>query len=377
VNLLTKRYAIKILWNSALILCAAGLCFLSVYLFRPWPFSLLSKNTALAAGVGSGLAGYALAVWAGKKANKAGQPLGVVVLVSVYLGGLGLVFLNPELAPTRLTRLELEISMPAGSSNSSQIRGLFLDDRYLDVNSYCSLVSNGQSQGMAQTWVTLAAGDRLTCQLFPRLLDSLKVTWAGNTPAIEARSFIDEVLGLSQKFQPGDPAAGFIKVGLRLVPIHLAAYANAWLALAGVSVLALLLLLIPLAVFRDTLFGRLERVLQTCPSSLPAAMLLVSMLVIGSAAFLHSGSVNLAQAKMDYYWNYKVFNPYRYDMVLLGSSRVFVGVSPREMMVLLPDMHIYNFGFSSGNLTPRMYRFAENHLDSNSWKFAANRMTRS
>ena len=46
----------------------------------------------------------------------------------------------------------------------------------------------------------------------------------------------------------------------------------------------------------------------------------------------------------------------RFDMILMGDSRVYRGLSPEAMKSVLSDYRIFNFGYSGGGLDPVMYR---------------------
>ena len=66
------------------------------------------------------------------------------------------------------------------------------------------------------------------------------------------------------------------------------------------------------------------------------------------------------RAVRNWFWANKVHNSMTYDLILLGDSRLYRGVSPAAMKdVLGQDYKILNFGFSSGGLNPRMYREAD------------------
>ncbi len=66
-----------------------------------------------------------------------------------------------------------------------------------------------------------------------------------------------------------------------------------------------------------------------------------------------------------WFWNDKVHAPAQYDIVILGDSRVYRGVSPESMQKVLSDHKILNFGFSAGGLNPEIYEVAEQKLNPN------------
>jgi hypothetical protein len=63
------------------------------------------------------------------------------------------------------------------------------------------------------------------------------------------------------------------------------------------------------------------------------------------------------------FWVLKAQAPTHFDLVAMGDSRVYRGISPEAMKVVLKDRTILNFGFSSGGLNPEMYAAAEGRLD--------------
>jgi hypothetical protein len=48
------------------------------------------------------------------------------------------------------------------------------------------------------------------------------------------------------------------------------------------------------------------------------------------------------------FWVMKAQGMSRYDMILMGDSRVYRGLSPQAMEEVLPGERILNFGFSGG-----------------------------
>jgi hypothetical protein len=71
----------------------------------------------------------------------------------------------------------------------------------------------------------------------------------------------------------------------------------------------------------------------------------------------------------DRFWTQKTFAPAVYDIVIIGDSRTYRGVSPEIMEEKLPGTKILNFGYSNGGLNPTMFEVAEKKLsDKNSKK---------
>jgi len=71
--------------------------------------------------------------------------------------------------------------------------------------------------------------------------------------------------------------------------------------------------------------------------------------------------------KSNWFWSYKVHNKKTYDVVLVGDSRLYRGVSTSAMRsVLGDDFRIFNFGFSSGGINTQMIEAAQSRLADNS-----------
>jgi hypothetical protein len=68
------------------------------------------------------------------------------------------------------------------------------------------------------------------------------------------------------------------------------------------------------------------------------------------------------------FWVLKAQGTARYDVILMGDSRVYRGLSPQAMETILPGTHILNYGFSGGGLNAEMYAAAEQRLDPRSSK---------
>lgn len=63
------------------------------------------------------------------------------------------------------------------------------------------------------------------------------------------------------------------------------------------------------------------------------------------------------------FWVRKVFPGKKFNMLILGDSRVYRGLSPGDMQSGLPGLSIHNFGFAAGGLNSEMYIAAEKLLD--------------
>ncbi|HOO83534.1 MAG TPA: hypothetical protein PLS94_03140 [Prolixibacteraceae bacterium] len=64
----------------------------------------------------------------------------------------------------------------------------------------------------------------------------------------------------------------------------------------------------------------------------------------------------------EYFWSRKTLSKQKYNMVIMGDSRVYRGVSPQIMQKHLPQLKILNFGYSNGGLNPTMFNAAEQKL---------------
>ena len=64
----------------------------------------------------------------------------------------------------------------------------------------------------------------------------------------------------------------------------------------------------------------------------------------------------------DMFWTRKTFAPSKFNVILMGDSRVYRGLSPNAMEEKLPEMKVLNFGFSNGGLNNGMFKAAEEKL---------------
>lgn len=65
------------------------------------------------------------------------------------------------------------------------------------------------------------------------------------------------------------------------------------------------------------------------------------------------------------FWSRKTFAPAKYDVVLMGDSRVYRALSPGIMESQLPELKVLNFAYSNGGLNPVMFDAAEKKLARN------------
>ena len=70
-----------------------------------------------------------------------------------------------------------------------------------------------------------------------------------------------------------------------------------------------------------------------------------------------------AALEKERFWVMKTHASWKNDMVIMGDSRIYRGVSPQEMESILAGWRILNFGYSSGGLNKEMFKEAEARLD--------------
>lgn len=66
------------------------------------------------------------------------------------------------------------------------------------------------------------------------------------------------------------------------------------------------------------------------------------------------------------FWAQKTFAPAAYDIVIMGDSRVYRGLSPESMKTQLPGLKILNFAYSNGGLNPELFEMAEKKISQKS-----------
>jgi hypothetical protein len=71
---------------------------------------------------------------------------------------------------------------------------------------------------------------------------------------------------------------------------------------------------------------------------------------------------NMEKYLGDRFWAQKTFAPAVYDIIIMGDSRTYRGVTPEIMEKKLPGMKVLNFGYSNGGLNPTMYKMAVKKL---------------
>lgn len=78
---------------------------------------------------------------------------------------------------------------------------------------------------------------------------------------------------------------------------------------------------------------------------------------------IYSDPVHQSGAVGERFWVLKTHAKTRFDMVLMGDSRVYRGLSPEAMTSILSGYRILNFGYSGGGLNTVMFKAAERRLD--------------
>jgi hypothetical protein len=90
------------------------------------------------------------------------------------------------------------------------------------------------------------------------------------------------------------------------------------------------------------------------------ATLLIASVLIGTLSFFLPK--NEEKYLRDRFWTQKTFASAKYQVIVVGDSRVYRGVSPEVMEKNLPGMKVLNFGYSNGGLNPAMFEAAEEKL---------------
>jgi len=66
--------------------------------------------------------------------------------------------------------------------------------------------------------------------------------------------------------------------------------------------------------------------------------------------------------KANKFWLNKTIAEPIYDIVIIGDSRIYRGISPKEIKKYLPNKNILNFGYSSARLSSLLFKQAEKKL---------------
>lgn len=86
-------------------------------------------------------------------------------------------------------------------------------------------------------------------------------------------------------------------------------------------------------------------------------------IIVCLALFNKPSEENKNKSEYNRFWAYKVHNKNKYNMLILGDSRVYRGISSYAINSVLHDITILNFGFSAGKLNTEIYSEAFEKLD--------------
>jgi hypothetical protein len=92
------------------------------------------------------------------------------------------------------------------------------------------------------------------------------------------------------------------------------------------------------------------------------SMLMAAMLVTALSFVLPKDSEKYLG---ELFWSRKTFASAKYNVVLMGDSRVYRGLSPDIIESHLPGLEVLNFAYSNGGLNPTMFDAAEKKLAQN------------
>lgn len=96
--------------------------------------------------------------------------------------------------------------------------------------------------------------------------------------------------------------------------------------------------------------------------------LITAVILTALIAFLRprDDSSVFERSRAERFWIMKAQNKSKYDVLIVGDSRTYRGVSPAEMSKILRGLRIYNVAFSAGGLNPEIYDLADRMLDTSS-----------
>ncbi|MGE5427542.1 MAG: hypothetical protein ACM3O8_06570 [Methylococcaceae bacterium] len=96
--------------------------------------------------------------------------------------------------------------------------------------------------------------------------------------------------------------------------------------------------------------------------NITVTLLMAAALIIVLSFFIPK---NKEKYLRDMFWTQKTFAPNQYDVVLMGDSRTYRGLSPSVMEKALPGLKVLNFGYSNGGLNKVMFKAAQKKLSPN------------
>ncbi len=91
-------------------------------------------------------------------------------------------------------------------------------------------------------------------------------------------------------------------------------------------------------------------------------LLFASVFIVLFGCLFPKDSENYLRAQ---FFLHKTFAPAKYNLVVLGDSRIYRGASPKGTENKLPGIALLNLGYSNGGLNPVMFRLADTKLTQN------------
>jgi hypothetical protein len=92
-------------------------------------------------------------------------------------------------------------------------------------------------------------------------------------------------------------------------------------------------------------------------------MTLLLTLLVGTVKIQIGHGGLASKAAEQSYWVSKTHAEAKFDMILMGDSRTYRGVSPQVIQETLPEYRVLNFGYSASGLNDEIFRAAETKLD--------------
>ena len=90
--------------------------------------------------------------------------------------------------------------------------------------------------------------------------------------------------------------------------------------------------------------------------------LVIAATLIGLIGLLRPDAMRTV-SREKWFWTWKTHSDRKFDVVFVGDSRTYRGISPESMAEGLQGFRILNFGYSSGSLSALMLAEAESRLD--------------
>jgi hypothetical protein len=92
-------------------------------------------------------------------------------------------------------------------------------------------------------------------------------------------------------------------------------------------------------------------------------VVLISLFLFACVTYIKPVSdQSINKIEYDRFWTLKVHSNKKYDMLVIGDSRVYRGISPQAMNEILSGFRIFNFAFSSGILNNEIYEETEKRM---------------